>query len=205
MSFLKLNDFGTRRALRAHGLVGKKRIGRGTYCAVYDDGEDAVLKLTADYIQLESVQFYLDGVHFPRLMKIIGRVGIQDAGNADLYLFQAERLKPTSKADAPTRKLAKRVIDTVQDCLLSKDAMSVWRSPGAPADRQAKRSLTALKQLVDTPWFPESLKEAFEKLQTLSMDYGNLSLDFHRANLMVRGSDELVLNDVIASSSLGYS
>jgi hypothetical protein len=36
------------------------------------------------------------------------------------------------------------------------------------------------------------------------LDYQNLVIDFHGANLMVRGTDELVFNDVIVDGDLLY-
>lgn len=204
-AILKLNDWGTRAVLSRYGLTASRRLGKGTFCAVYEDGPDQVFKLTADSIQLESVRDYLVGVHFPKLLANEGCVGEQFKGDRSLFLFKSERLKRTREADAATRKLTRQVLKAVDECWSSKEATNKSHLlRGTFAAKQSMRSSVALEQLIEKKDLPESVREAFEDIQRMVMNYNDLALDFHGANLMVRGTDELVFNDIIVDGALLY-
>jgi hypothetical protein len=198
MATIRLNDYGTKAVLSQFALTPGRRLGKGEFCAVYADGPDEVIKLTTDPIQRESVRDYLGGVHFPNMLEDLGCVGTQHAGDLDLYMFKAERLRPTRDADAATRRLARQVIKEVEASLATSDAQASLRGRGSKAVRYAARSDAALKHLVDSKSLPASVVEAFADLQHMTWNYNNLVIDFHGANLMVRGTEELVFNDVFA-------
>lgn len=202
MALLHLNDYGTSAVLRRFELTPKRRIGRGLTCAVYEDGPDAVYKLTIDPIQRESVCHYLGGTHFPAVLKDIGHVGEQYKRDLNLYLFKCERLRPLKDADSATRKLAFQVLKAVDECWDAPDAKRALHARGTVAQTRSACASVVLNQLVEFPGIPSGIREAFEDLRRLVWDYRDLVIDFHRANLMVRGTDELVLNDVVASGEL---
>ncbi|KVP17392.1 hypothetical protein [Burkholderia ubonensis] len=204
MAFLKLNDYGTRAVLSRFDLSASRRLGKGQFCAVYEDGPDAVLKLTTDPIQLESVRDYLGGIHFPKMLDNEGHVGVQHHGDLDLYMFKSERLKPTREADAATRKLARQVLKSVDCSLSSRDAQHRGNVRGSFAAKQSLRSQAALEQLKENKDLPESVREAFEDILRMVWNYNDLVIDFHGANLMVRGKDELVFNDVLVDGAMLY-
>lgn len=201
MKKLKLNDWGTRRVLAEKGLTADRRIGRGAFCAVYEAGPDAVLKLTADSIQYESVRDYLWGDHYPALLGDDHGYAGEQSNEQSLYLFRAERLQPLRFADVATKKLA---------TLFLRRADLAWASPqtqreASRSPRQERRTVRtreSLKQLVDDGVLPASLRQALADLLRMINDYDGLQFDLHRGNLMVRGTDELVLNDVVVSGSL---
>lgn len=200
MALLKLTDWATKRVLKNHNLTPDRRLGRGEFCVVYEDGPDAVWKLTADNIQYESVLHYLEGTHYPALLGGPGYVGEQH-NDVALYLFRAERLRSTKFADAATRKLARQLV---------KGVSTHWNSPKCRASveglqtrqqrTQARTGMT-LELLQEDVALPQSLREAFTDLHRMVLDYGSLALDLHGANLMVRGNDELVLNDIIVDGA----
>ena len=202
MALINLNDYATKAVLREFNLTPQRRIGRGVTCVVYEDGPDAVFKLTVDAIQRESVRDYLAGVHFPKMVKDIGHVGTQGLGDRELYLFKAERLRPTRDADAATRKLARQVLATVDEFWEDPDAKRALHSRGSLAQTRSACGLVVLDRLVGCKRLPESIRNAFLDIQRLCWDYDGLLIDFHGANLMVRGTDELVLNDVIVDGEL---
>lgn len=204
MAVIKLNDFGTKAVLSQFGLTPKRRIGKGTFCAVYEDGPDSVMKLTTDPIQRESTRDYLIGVHFPVLQEDIGHVGTQHTDDLELYMFKAERLRPTRDADAATRKLARQVISAVDDCWRTTEAFRALNGRGSVAQVKSACSSVVLAQLTEFKSLPLTIRDAFVDIQRMVWDYKNLVLDFHGANLMVRGTDELVFNDVIVDGELLY-
>lgn len=205
MTILRLQDMGTREVLSRFRLTTDRRVGKGWFCAVYEDGLDAVTKLTADAIQLESVRHYLVGNHFPKLLQATGRVGTQHAGNLGLYLFQAERLRPVKDADAATQKLARKVVGDLGRARAKyhRDTMHLNRIvPDSWAQRCNADDAMLLGLMLENKAFPGSVREAFGALLSLVSTDKNLVLDFKSANFMVRGTDELVFNDVIANGAL---
>lgn len=200
MAFLRLSDYGTKAVLREYQLTTSRRIGRGQFCAVYAAEDHAVLKLTADSIQLESVRDYLIGPHFPKVLETFGYVGEQHAGDVDLLMYKSERLNPMRTADIGTRRLARKVIRSVDQCWNSATAINKSNHSGSHPSRLASRSEATLEQLVEDTSLPESIREAFEDILRMAQNYQNIVLDFHGANLMVRGTDELVFNDVVVSA-----
>lgn len=204
MAAILLNDFGTKAVLERFSLSPERRIGKGHFCAVYEAGPDEVIKLTTDVIQHASLRDYLDGAHFPNMLKDIGCVGTQHAGDLDLYMFKTERLRPTREADAATRRLARQVIAEANASLRTPAAQSAMKSARSRAERYSVRSRAALAHLVESRTLPASMTDAFEDLGRMARDYDNVVIDFHGANLMVRGKDELVFNDVVADAAILY-
>lgn len=202
MASLRLSDFSTRAVLRQYGLTTQRRLGRGKFCAVYDDGPETVIKLTADPIQLESVRDYLKGIHYPKMVANLGCVGEQHAYDMNLYLFKSERLKPTCEADLATRRLARTVIRTLDTLWSSDSAINKSNVKRPPAERLALRSAATLEMAVESQELPLSTREALQELLFMMGNYNGLTLDFHGANLMVRGTDELVFNDVVVDAEL---
>lgn len=205
MAILNLTDFGTRKVLRKYGLTAARKIGRGEFCAVYEDSPTTVLKLTADAIQLESVRDYLVGVHFPKLIENEGYVGEQSKGERSLFLFKAERLKPVREADPSTRKLARQVLKAVEKANSSDEAINRSNVQHTRfAYTQSLRAQATLELLMEDETLPASIREAFEDIHRMTLNYNDLVIDFHGPNLMVRGNDELVFNDVILDGELWY-
>jgi hypothetical protein len=206
MAVLNLRDGGTRAVLSQFGLKPAQRIGRGQFCAVYADTEnnDVVVKLTADAIQLESVRDYLVGAHYPMLLHNEGYVGTQYCNDQNLYLFKTERLQPLRMADKATKKLANLVLKLEAEAWYSFETQRRANVRGSLATQQAMRSNAVLEQLLQCKELPASILEAFEALYYMHGNYNDLTLDFHSANLMVRGTDELVFNDVILDAALWY-
>ena len=202
MASLKLNDTGTRCVLAQHQLTPARRIGRGQFCAVYEDGPDAVIKLTTDSIQLESVRDYLIGPHFPKMLDNYGYVGEQFSGDLSLLMFKSERLNPTRMADLATKRLVRKVMASVDRFWSSQEAINRYNKRGRPADKLASRSEATLEQLAEDTDLPLSVREAFQALLNMALNYQNIVLDMHGANLMVRGRDELIFNDVVVSGEL---
>jgi len=204
MAFIKLSDGGTRRVLSQFDLTTSRRIGKGQFCVVYEDGPDAVLKLTTDPIQLESVRDYLGGVHFPKLLDNFGYVGEQHINECSLFLFKSERLKPMRHADAATRKLARKVLSLVDSSLSNRDTQRRVPRRGTFASKQSERCVAALENLMECKDVPETMRVAFEDIHRMVRNYNDLVIDFHGCNLMVRGTDEIVFNDIIVDGAMLY-
>lgn len=202
MASLRLNDCGTRFVLAQRQLTPARRIGRGQFCAVYDDGPEAVIKLTTDSIQLESVRDYLIGPHFPKMLDNYGYVGEQYSGELSLLMFKSERLKPTRMADLPTKRLVKKVMRSVDRYWCSNETIKRSSAKHSNTARLVSRTEATLEQLIEDQELPASVREAFEDLLRMAMDYQNIVLDMHGANLMVRGADELIFNDVVVTGEL---
>lgn len=202
MASLKLNDTGTCCVLAQHQLTPARRIGRGQFCAVYEDGPDAVIKLTTDSLQLESVRDYLIGPHFPKMLDNYGYVGEQFSGDLSLLMFKSERLNPTRMADLTTKRLVRKVMSSVDRFWSSQEAINRYNKRGRTADKLASRSEATLEQLAEDTDLPLSVREAFQALLNMALNYQNIVLDMHGANLMVRGRDELIFNDVVVSGEL---
>lgn len=202
MASLKLNDTGTRCVLAKHQLTPARRIGRGQFCAVYEDGPNAVIKLTTDSLQLESVRDYLVGPHFPKMLDNYGYVGEQFSGDLSLLMFKSERLNPTRMADLATKRLVRKVRSSVDRFWFSPEVINRYNKRGRTADKLASRSEATLEQLAEYTDLPLSVREAFQALLNMALNYQNIVLDMHGANLMVRGTDELIFNDVVVSGEL---
>lgn len=202
MAYLQLSDFGTKSVLRKFNLTPARRIGRGQFCSVYEDGPDKVLKLTCDVIQFESIRDYMEGPHFPSMMENFGCVGTQGRHKRDLFLFQTERLTPLKSAPPATKKLARQLLKTVRDHWTSDAALNRATHCHRFSEMLQARSDVVLEQVMQDTRLPQSLRYAFELLARMKSDYGSVSLDVHGANLMVRDDGELVLNDVVTDSEM---
>lgn len=205
MRILNLNDHGTKAVLRELNALPENRIGRGALCAVYDAGPHEVLKISADVIQLESVRFYLQGTHYPAMTKDIGYVGTQFRRNLSLVAYQSERLNPLKTADKATKKLARDLISKSGLIFMASAAKRPYDRRESDTERRAAQTLMVLESLAEQDSLPLSLREALADVHGMAMDYGTLSLDISASNLMVRGTDELVLNDIIVDGSVLFN
>lgn len=203
MAILNLKDLGTKAALLKHGLVPKSRIGRGCFAVVYAKGEDRVLKLTTDPVQSEIHRIWGHGPHFPELHVNHGIVGEQDQGKLNLWLLELERLQSMRYADQPTRELAKLI--RRQGERASRDAVgSVQPDPLSPFSDKVllKRQRVTLARLTEDRELPVSIREAFGCLYLAATNELPLQLDMHSNNFMVRGKDQLILNDIACDHTL---
>jgi hypothetical protein len=202
VNVLRLQDWGVKRVMREHGLKAKDKLGRGAFTAVYAEDDATVLKLTVDPIQYDAHVFLRDNPHFPTVFDPRGEVGNQHAQDLALYLSRCERLRPLNQADAPTRRLARQVTKASARCWVSARVYSVAKGYARESDHFRVRTLETFSEMSQDMAFPQSLRDAFEVLANMVSNYGEATLDMHRGNLMVRGTDELVLNDVLAPCNL---
>lgn len=195
--YLNLNDGATKQVMRKYGLTPGNRLGRGKFCAAYDAGWDEVMKLTSDSIQLESIRDYFKGKHFPQLIQNYGYMGEQ-RNEASLFLFKVDRLKPVKDADAATKTLARSLVRRTNKLYgtVKVDEKHRWNN------FYTERDKLIVQSLIDDERLPTSLREAFEPVLSMLMDYDGLRLDLYGANLMVRGQDELILNDIVVDGKL---
>ncbi len=192
---LSLRDKGVRDVIANHpALQGLTRIGRGTFSAVYDNG-DTVIKLTSDAHHYELLtQGYACTDHFPKLVNDWGDVGVQEFGDADLYLIEVEKLSKVG-ASTDAAKMARKL------CALAAKTMKI-KSP--IFERNAKSIDMSL--IVPETFFtmardeklPDSIRASLEQLASFCMDYDGVAMDFHLANFMVRpGTDTLIFSDPV--------
>ena len=134
---LNLFDPNVKKVRATHeALVGKRVKARGTYCAVFDNG-DSVLKLTtcrASYYMVTDGVAACSGPNFPKLVNDYGEVA------DDLFLYEVEKLKPArsnSEVCSLARKLAKR---WEQSCYAKsfffRDCKSVVNESNLPIERK---------------------------------------------------------------------
>lgn len=194
MSILKMKNHGTQHALKYPLLQGKKMIGRGWSCAVFDNGE-TVLKLTLD---AKQYAFYTEhctpkGVMFPTLIENHGDVGSQHEHT--LFLVEMEKLTPIKrKADAPAawdlrRKILKAYEEGRLEHCMKYDNMR-------PSDYHRMVSAAALHHASENESLPEDVRDAIAAVGSFVCDYASCG-DFKRDNFMLRGT-QLVMNDVVS-------
>ena len=195
MSILQLRDPGVRRAMQHPALTGRKKLARGSFCAVYDAG-DTVLKLTCDAKQYALYADYTapTGDYFPRLVENHGHIGETSSG-LSIYLVEMEKLDRVGR-DAPleTKRLARQLLNSIEEPF----DRSLHRHVGGrvPIVEAAKRaSIEALDAVSEDESLPEDLRDSLADLGVFVSNY-DCSADFHMANLMRRGN-QLVLNDVV--------
>ena len=195
--YLNLNDGATKRVMQQYGLTTKNRLGRGMFCAAYDAGWDEVMKLTSDPIQMESIRDYFKGKHFPRLIHNYGYMGEQ-RNEASLFLFKVDRLKPLKEADAATQTLARSLVRRTCKLYGTVNVEEKYRWNNFYTERDK----LIVQSLIDDVRLPQSLRDAFEPVLSMLNDYDGMRLDLCGANLMVRGQDELILNDIVVDGKL---
>lgn len=122
----------------------------------------------------------------------------EQRNEASLFLFKVDLLKPVKEADAATQTLARSLVrrtnklyDTVKV-----DERHRWNN------FYTERDKLIVQSLIDDVRLPQSLREAFEPVLSMLNDYDGLHLDLYGANLMVRGQDELILNDIVVDGKL---
>jgi len=186
-TYLKLKDPGVRAALHHPALVGLPRLGRGAFCAVYDNG-GTVLKLTCDPVSYEYAAGHLrpQGEHFPCLVNDWRDIGETSGGDA-LYLFEVEKLQPILRGSPCEVKRDAEVLVNLVDATWSRHR---WRTTEGHV-----ASYRALQELAAGDDLSERMREGLGELALFAGDHEGV-LDFHKANLMLR-DDTIVLNDVI--------
>lgn len=174
-SALRLDDWGTKNAIRKHGLG--KSFARGTFSAVFPHASDhLVWKLTVDPATWESLTppMKLGG---PYAVKSYSHeeIGVQSDGKT-LYLIEIERLVPLESR----REYA--AWDKLNDTLVS--IKSGLRDKYPHEDQRFARALEWLAG--DMPGDP--LKDFIVQLSNFCINVG-AGVDFHSANVMKRPSD----------------
>jgi len=194
MIILQFADHGVRQAARHAALKGLPKIARGTFCAVYDKGE-TVMKMTCDRVQYGFATDYCapKGVFFPTMIENHGVIGQTAHGDA-IYLYETEKLKPARRDSGPAiNRIVTRLIK-LANAHYSKHAHG--GRYGNSAIRKVAGSSLAMNELAADESLPEDLREALSDIGSFVCNYDAV-IDFHRANIMLRGS-QVVLNDVVA-------
>lgn len=195
MSVLKLKHPGTKHALTHPMLQGKKMIGRGWFCAVFDNG-DTVLKLTMDTVQYG---FYTDyfrpqGQHFPTLIENHGVIGEQY--ESSLFLVEMEKLTPLKrKADAPAAwDLRRNLIELIER--LRSDVCDKIPLKITPVEYNRLLTDKVLSAAAESDMLTEDMREIMGEMASYAGCY-QAGLDMKRDNFMLRG-DTLIFNDVLS-------
>lgn len=203
MSFLKLTHPSSKLALLHPQLKGKKRIGRGAFCVVFDN-ESTVLKLTRDRFQYA---LYTDigrpsGVFFPTLIADYGTIGGTD--KYPLYLVEMEKLRPFHrKSSSPLAawELRQSLISTLDKV---RREQSLWKTHGhlVGGEFKAFAAMESIRGAIIGRLLPDEVLNALQALNQFCERMG-CSPDFHRSNFMLRGH-QLVMNDVVADHRVAY-
>lgn len=186
-----------RKALVAFNLAQKKRIGKGQFCAVYDNEDGTVSKLTLDSVAFEGVRSYFHSPHLPQMLHNEGIVGEHGLAKNSLYLFTTPKLLPLSKAKSVEKRLAAQ-LGTEYETSWTNAWEKVRHIKDSGWKYAVARSRVILEALKDRPSLPQAIREALEEIYRMARDFDNLMLDFKRTNLMVTEDGRLILNDVIA-------
>ena len=200
MNVLQLTDCGVKAAMRHEALAGKTRIGRGSYSAVYDNGE-TVLKLSADMAHYEMLKFYADGyTALPTMCKDYFDVGEQvKFGGIVLYLFEVERLTKM-KAGTAEYRLAKCMCNRAANLMETKTPVFERNKDKIGMERIVPETFY---QMSEDATLPVEIREALGQLGRFSMDYEGIGMDFHMGNFMIRPSTgQLVLSDPVMSINI---
>lgn len=192
MAVLLLNHPGTRAALWHEKLRGKKRIARGEFSAVYDNG-DTILKVTADstHYELFVGPFAIESSkHTPVIVENHGIIGDQE--DLPLYLIEVEKLvKVPAGSDA--KRLARKIIN--QSC----EAFS--RSVTITKGDQNRASYLTFDALSKEDCYSQELRDTFREIAMFIADFEHANFDLHMGNFMVRPSTgDLVIVDPLCNS-----
>lgn len=193
-NILQLTDPHVRAALRHPALAGKKRIGRGAFCAVYDNG-DTVLKLTADAFQYRfyaEPHWFDDSPYFPRLVHDFEDVG-ETADGLSLFLVEMEKLDRVSTLPA-CRRQVRQILKVADEFYYPHfDRAHKIRN------QHERRKMVCIQTLddmsVDERLEP-GLQDALDRTRNFLSNH-DCAFDLHQANFMRRG-EQVVLNDVVA-------
>jgi hypothetical protein len=182
-----------RSAARHPALKGLPRIARGTFCAVYDKG-DTVLKMTCDPVQYGFAADFSrpKGVFFPEMVEDYFCIGETNAEER-IYLYETEKLTPAKRTNRATNTTVSRLLKKAQ----AQFTKQVCTAKGVH-DR-VTGSVNAMNALANDEELPEDLREALADVGTFCSNYEAM-IDFHRANIMLRG-DQIVLNDVVCETA----
>ena len=195
MTILKLRDAGVRRATRLPVLAGLPRIGRGTFAAVYDNG-NSVLKLTCDRVHYSMLCDGLAprGEHFPKVIRDYGEVG--EMKGDPLFLVEVEKLTSIHRSSPEARTSARKLIKIIEHHWSRTWTPTYLGNQGA-GQKNAKLLAGArfLRALMFDQNIPEQMRQAFEELSIFVENF-QCGLDFHPANIMCRG-EYAILNDVV--------
>lgn len=204
---LKLTDWGLKLALRhekvAHLTTKGNRIGRGTFCVVYNGSTpDTVLKITLDdraYELATCANYAMRGEHAPVVTKDYGQIGTARIGyeSFPIYAFEVERLEKVTSSIL--RKLVRALSNSAQTHQI--EQMNSDRRDRKKIDDSLK-NYDLFRKLADD--FEEShpkIAELLEQIATFCGDWGDSGMDLHYANFMQRGSGTLVINDPVVCIS----
>lgn len=196
MAVLLLNQASVRDALRHPELIGKKRFARGEFSAVFDAGEEKVIKVTVDSIQYEIFTRYeWDNRHFPIVTTdhgIIGEQTIYDEDSLSIYMVEMERLVKLPRGGEVTR-LVRKLVRKADDLHLKH--LKGWNYD------YTRATVDTLDKLSEWGALPESLRASLAELSCRVANYDGANLDIHSGNVMIRPSTgELVLSDPICDA-----
>ena len=167
---LDLRESRVKEVRKKHeALIGKRVKARGSYCAVFDNG-DSVLKLTtcrASYYMVTDGVAACVGPNFPRLVNDYGEVA------DDLFLYEVEKLKPAkfnSEVCSLARKLAKRWDQSHSKSSFFNSCRSVVNKSNLPIERK------------------QNLIDSFDEMERFVGLFGfdEVSLDICERNIMTR-------------------
>lgn len=196
LNILRLDDKGTKKALTHPALTGKKRIARGKFSAVYDNGE-TVLKVTTDSTGYELMKFYANNnKRFPETITDYGMIGVQKLYDLNIYMVEVERLYQINTAPLSSRRLVKRLCKQASNIMATKTPIFEKHENKITMARIVPETLY---QMSDDKDFTPDMREALESIASFSMDYDGVGLDFHSANFMVRENGELVFSDPVCN------
>lgn len=183
---LRLDERGTKQALKHPLLQGKKRLGRGVFSLVFEGSRpDTVYKMTVDnynYLVLNG-NAATDNEHFPTVVNDHCRIGETSICNQSypIYLYEMERLEKLRNNTAPN-KLASTIAH------FSESSPHCWT-----------KSSDILGFLSQCDSLPNSVRNAFSSLCDWCDTHRpkSMCLDLHRGNFMQRPGGELVMVDPV--------
>lgn len=170
---------------RKSGSIGKL-LGQGSFSAVYDAPGDEVFKLTkcratVDFL-MHSYQYVRQGErHLPKLLRFEGVIGTDPHEMTPLYGVWIEKLRRPTRDERQLQRVRRCVLDMIHRNGDTDDNLL----------RTAKGELLHGKMTFD----PELL-QSLHRLHKIFVRLGDVSIDLHRDNIMVRPkTGELVIND----------
>lgn len=196
LNILRLDDKGTKEALTHPALAGKRKLARGKFSAVYDNG-DTVLKVTTDSSCYELMKFYAQGnKRFPTTIRDFGVIGVQKLHDLNIYMVEVERLNKISTASIELRRLVRKICNQSADIMATKAPIFERHQAKIAMARIVPETLYQMSEDSD---FTSDMREALEFIAQFSMDYDGIGLDFHSGNFMVRNNGELVFSDPVCN------
>lgn len=200
---LLLNSPCVREARKHEALIGRRLLGSGQFSGVYEsENPNSVLKLSVDHSWHELVTRWVPDGHasLPAVVCDHGVVGHAIIGSnlskpkpkeVPLFLVEVERLE---KLDVKSEnyRMARHI---------SKIAQRAYYKGPSGAD-VGERAENIIGRIYESPYVPQSIRDALAVLLMFCTNYGDAFLDLHAANFMQRPiSGELILSDPVACYS----